>query len=215
MPKLKPETQSARREHILDAAESCFAQAGFHRTTMQDICKAAGISPGALYVYFQNKEALIAGLSERDRVEFAEQFSKLAQSPDFLASLSALAEHYFAPERAHKSRIGAEIGLEAARNSRVAEIFSRFDSEISERFEKLFQRLEDEGCIAPRLDIRALVKAVMIIADGVFWRRAVDPAFDQAQLKQTAVTMIQLLLNPVETNEEASRQTPVLEGERA
>ena len=58
MPKLKPETQSARRENIIDAAERCFARSGFHRTTMQDICKVAGVSPGALYVYFKSKEDL-------------------------------------------------------------------------------------------------------------------------------------------------------------
>ena len=73
MPKLKPETQVARRERILDAAQLCFARAGFHRTTMQDICKEADVSPGALYVYFDSKEALIAGLCERDRAEFAEK----------------------------------------------------------------------------------------------------------------------------------------------
>ena len=56
MPKLKPDTQRARREHILDAAEVCFARAGFHRTTMQDICKEALISPGALYVYFTSRK---------------------------------------------------------------------------------------------------------------------------------------------------------------
>jgi len=55
MPKLKPEVQTARREHILDAAETCFARAGFHRTTMHDICKEASVSPGALYVYFDSK----------------------------------------------------------------------------------------------------------------------------------------------------------------
>ena len=73
MPKLKPEVQRARSEHILDAAEQCFARAGFHRTTIHDICKEASVSPGALYVYFDSKEALIAGISERDRAEFAER----------------------------------------------------------------------------------------------------------------------------------------------
>ena len=58
MPKLKPETQLARREHILDAAERCFAKAGFHRTTMQDICKTADVSAGALYVHFDSNMSI-------------------------------------------------------------------------------------------------------------------------------------------------------------
>ena len=65
MPKLKPETLEARRGHILDSAELCFARSGFHRCTMADICTEAGISPGALYVHFESKEALIAGEMHR------------------------------------------------------------------------------------------------------------------------------------------------------
>ena len=37
------------RARILDAAERCFARAGFHRTTMQDICKEAKVSAGAIF----------------------------------------------------------------------------------------------------------------------------------------------------------------------
>jgi AcrR family transcriptional regulator len=73
MPKLKPATQRARREHILDAAELCFACSGFHRTTMQDICKEGGVSPGALYVYFDSKEALFVAIAD-------EQCHKQAES---------------------------------------------------------------------------------------------------------------------------------------
>ncbi|MGD9805518.1 MAG: helix-turn-helix domain-containing protein, partial [Hyphomicrobiaceae bacterium] len=82
MPRLTPDTQHQRREHILDAAERCFAAAGFHRTTMQAICREARISPGALYIYFDSKEALIAGISERDRAQFQERFEGLAAAPD-------------------------------------------------------------------------------------------------------------------------------------
>ena len=116
MPKLKPATQRARREHILDAAEICFARAGFHRTTMQDICKEALISPGALYVYFDSKEDLIAGLAERDRADFAERFAELSAAPDFMQSLSELGKHYFVEEPAHKRTMCLEIGLESTRN---------------------------------------------------------------------------------------------------
>ncbi len=58
MPRLKPETQAHRREQILDAAERCFARAGFHRTTMQDICKEASVSPGALYLILPPRKSL-------------------------------------------------------------------------------------------------------------------------------------------------------------
>ena len=127
MPKLKPETQHARRAHILDAAERCIANAGFHRTTMQDICRAAAISPGALYVYFDSKEALIAGISERDRQEFAERLEALADAPDFMQALRALGEQYFLEDAAKDHRMSIDIGLESTRNPRVGEIFRRFD----------------------------------------------------------------------------------------
>ena len=196
MPKLKPETQQARREHILDAAERCIAQTGFHRTTMQDICRAAAVSPGALYVYFDSKEALIAGISERDRQEFAERLETLARAPDFMQALRALGEQYFLDETAKDHRMSIDIGLESTRNARVGEIFRRFDRYIVESFETLFQRMQAEGRIAPALDIPTTVEAFMVIADGMFWRRAVDPAFDAGRVLPAVLKLIEALLNP-------------------
>ena len=112
MPKLKPDVQRARSEHILDAAERCFARAGFHRTSINDICKEAGVSPGALYVYFDSKEALIAGISERDRAELADRLALLATAPDFLEAMRALGEQYFLEEPADMHRMCIDIGLE-------------------------------------------------------------------------------------------------------
>ena len=42
----------------MDAAAKVFARDGAHRAKISDICKQAGISNGALYKYFKNKEAL-------------------------------------------------------------------------------------------------------------------------------------------------------------
>ena len=196
MPKLKPETQNARREHILDAAERCFARTGFHRTTMQDICKMAGVSPGALYVYFDSKEALIAGITDRDRAEFAEQFAKVAEADDLIGALKALGDYYMQDDRAHKGPLCVEIGLEGLRNARIGEIFRRFDREVFDQFQRLFQRLKDEGRIAPALDIAATTVAFSVVADGMFWRRAVHPQFDPAHALPAVLALVQLLLNP-------------------
>ena len=197
MPKLKPAIQQARRDHILNAAERCFARAGFHRTTMQDICREAGVSPGALYVYFDSKEALIAGSCERDRAEFAERLAGVAEAPDFLAALKELGEHYFVREPAPSHLMCIEIGLESTRNPRIAEIHRGVDEFISSSLEKLFQRMQDEGRIAPDLPIPVVVKLFSVIADGMFWRRAVDPAFDGTVLVPATLNLMVGLLKPV------------------
>jgi AcrR family transcriptional regulator len=197
MPKLKPAIHQARQDHILKAAERCFARTGFHRTTMQDICREAAVSPGALYVYFDSKEALIAGICERDRAEFAERLAGLAEAPDFLAALRKLGEHYFVAEPKASHLMCIEIGLESTRNPRIAEIHQGVDEFISSSFEKLFQRMQDEGRIAPDLPIPVVVRLFSVIADGMFWRRAVDPAFDGAALVPATLELMKGLLKPV------------------
>ena len=99
MAKLSPETLRERSDHILDAAERCFARAGFHRTTMQDICREAEVSPGALYIYFNSKEDLIAGICERERAEFANRFSEMPMSEDFMGALAELGRQFLEDPR--------------------------------------------------------------------------------------------------------------------
>jgi TetR/AcrR family transcriptional regulator, repressor for uid operon len=196
MPKLKPATQAARRDHILDAAHACFARGGFHATTMQDICKEAAVSPGALYVYFDSKEALIAGLCERDRTELAQRLEKLAHAPDFIKALEAIGETYFVDDPVAKQRFVVEMGVESTRNPRVAEIFLGVDKFCRQGFKNLFQRLADEGRIKPKIDIDTLSEVFHVIGDGMFWRRAIMPGYDVRTVLPVFIDIIGALVNP-------------------
>lgn len=196
MPKLKPDTQRARRERILDAAELCFARSGFHRCTMHEICKEAGISPGALYVYFASKEDLIAGLAERDRSEFQDRFAPIAESTDILNALRAIGEQYFVEEPAHKRLMCVEIGVESTRNDKVGEIYRSVDRHVHNSFRELFERLEREGRIAPTFDAQTLAHLLTVIGDGMMWRRAIDPDFQPEKLMPAITALIGSLLNP-------------------
>jgi len=202
MPKLKPDTQRARRERILDAAELCFARAGFHRTTMQHICREAGISPGALYVYFASKEDLIAGIVERDRAKLAAELAELSKEPDLLSALAKLGEHYTMEEPQHKRVLGLEIGSEATRNPAVNETFSSVDEFCRKSFEQVFERAIRDGKIKPQDDPRTLSEVISLIGDGLFWRRAVDPNFDVQRYLPVIVRLVGTLLNPVEPGAE-------------
>jgi AcrR family transcriptional regulator len=54
-----------RRSLILDAATKVFAARGFHRTTIRDVARAAGVADGTIYNYFENKTALLLAIMNR------------------------------------------------------------------------------------------------------------------------------------------------------
>ncbi len=55
----------ARREAILDAAQELVAAEGYHGMRMDGVAEAAELSKGTLYLYFENKDALCAGVATR------------------------------------------------------------------------------------------------------------------------------------------------------
>ena len=55
----------ARPDEVLDAALELFTQKGFSATRVDDIAAKAGISKGAVYLYFPSKEAILEGLVRR------------------------------------------------------------------------------------------------------------------------------------------------------
>jgi len=56
MPRVSDEYMARRRGEILEAAKACFAREGFHATSMRDIYRECGLSPGAVYNHFASKE---------------------------------------------------------------------------------------------------------------------------------------------------------------
>jgi AcrR family transcriptional regulator len=59
-----PKVVEDRREQIIDAAIRVFGEKGFERATNKDIAKAAGITPGLIYHYFESKEDLLKAIFE-------------------------------------------------------------------------------------------------------------------------------------------------------
>jgi AcrR family transcriptional regulator len=58
------EAKSARRAEILAAAKAVFAAKGYHGTTMADVARAAGLSYGSVYWYFDAKDRLFHALMD-------------------------------------------------------------------------------------------------------------------------------------------------------
>jgi TetR/AcrR family fatty acid metabolism transcriptional regulator len=67
---------AARRKQILDAAIQVFAEKGFHRTTIKDIARVAGIADGTIYTYFASKDKILIAVLDRlnETTERKQQF---------------------------------------------------------------------------------------------------------------------------------------------
>lgn len=62
----------ARPDEVLDAALDLFIEKGFSATRVEDIAKRAGLSKGAVYLYFPGKEQILEGIVRRAVVPIAD-----------------------------------------------------------------------------------------------------------------------------------------------
>jgi AcrR family transcriptional regulator len=198
--------QADRRTEILDAAQTCFARSGFHQASMQEICAEANMSPGNLYRYFPSKEAIIADICERDRADAADSFKAVHQAPDFFTGLAGLARFHLVERTAEEVGLCAEIMAESRRNPEIARVYQGVERDIKARLEAMLRQAAEGGEIRPELDLASAVTILLVLADGISWRRAVDPNFDPEKVLPMVLHMVGCLLGkPDRQSEEAVR----------
>ena len=182
MRRANAQLQSDRRTEILNAAERCFARSGFHQASMQDICAEAGMSPGNLYRYFPSKEALIAGISERNRADAVASFAQVDQAPDFFDGLAQLARHHLVDRTDSEVGLCAEIMSESRRNADVARLYHDIESDIKRRIAAMLETVD------------AAATVLMVLGDGMSWRRSVEKGFDAERVLPLILKMVHCLL---------------------
>lgn len=161
-----------RKSEILSAAALCFAAKGVHQTSMQEICEAAAISAGALYRYFESKDAIIFALAEQERLENAELIAHLTASEDLVEGLcQALPEIVALSGDEQYGRLTIEIGAEAARNPAIAEVFARNETELRGALVDALKRGQGRGDVDPSLDPEAATFLILALFDGMPGRR--------------------------------------------
>jgi len=97
VPKVTQEHLDARRQEILDGARRAFAEHGYEGATVARLEEATGLSRGAIFHYFENKNDLFVELAMEMNTRFgdilleqglAEAFRALtAENPEWLAVL--------------------------------------------------------------------------------------------------------------------------------
>jgi TetR/AcrR family transcriptional regulator, transcriptional repressor of aconitase len=72
MPRVSTNQLAARRQQILDGARASFSRHGYEGATVRRLELATGLSRGAIFHHFRDKEALFLALAEQDAQRMVE-----------------------------------------------------------------------------------------------------------------------------------------------
>ncbi len=72
MPKVSEDHLAARRRQILDGARRCFAEYGYDQATVRRLEQAIGLSRGAIFHHFRDKDSLFFELAREDAQRMSE-----------------------------------------------------------------------------------------------------------------------------------------------
>jgi AcrR family transcriptional regulator len=188
---------AARRQQILIAAAQCFRDHGFHAASITKISIAAGMSPGHIYHYFENKEAIIADIVAQDLERSLTLTTELRSASDVKDAMVERAiegvEHNLDPSSAG---LQLEIVAEAARNPHIAEIVRAADRACRDSLaDTIRTQRQAAGHQDSEATIAGMVEALAAMFEGLRIRTIRNPDLDQAAVVQVFRRMIHDLLS--------------------
>lgn len=180
---------AARRQDILEAAGRVFADRGFATATMAEVAGEAGISPGAIYRYFENKQALVQACFQEGSEQLAGVWrSQVEAASDPRDALVAIAAHSFEEINSEgaegRTRILLERYLEAIRtgDQDLALCGLEHDALVASLALAL-ERMQASGQLTTAVDPRALGGVLWSFWLGARVCNLIDPTCDvNAQL---------------------------------
>ena len=171
MPKVTEEHKEARREQILGGAQRAFARHGYEGATVNRLEEETGLSRGAIFSYFENKEALFIALVRRS----SDRFVEIWLEHGYRALLEAIA---------HEDPEWLSVQIEAARRVRTDDVFraqiERHLQETADRRESRLARLR--GRARDDVPIEVIAQFLGTVANGFAFARVTDdpmPDLDQ------------------------------------
>ena len=185
MPKISDDQRQARRDQILTATWRCFFSKGIHGTSMDEIIREAGLSAGAVYLYYKSKDELIlAAISTYMaflRVLLVPILSKDEASPplEFIYEITSAIQ-------THRKRSEIDLNVvillcwsEAQTNPQVKALITGFQMNYRAALKQIVKQWQKRGHLKPEGKPEDLAKVVLSFFLGFIVQSAllgeVDP----------------------------------------
>jgi len=193
----EPRTARARqrREQILDAASVCFARYGFHGASVAQISKQACMSPGHIYHFFDNKEAIVGGIVERMAARWLELLEPYPQDQEVLDTVTERATRALG-ERTRPDFAGLwlEVLAETARNATVQRAVGNADERIRAAVTEQVRFIRDMRGVRTGTPLGAIVEVVLALYEGLSNRSVINPGFERGQIRDVVLRATHAIL---------------------
>jgi AcrR family transcriptional regulator len=166
VPRVSTDQLAARRQQILDGARSCFARYGYEGATVRRLEQTTGLSRGAIFHHYRDKDALFLALAEQDARRMADVVAEqgLVQ---VMRELLAAPEH--GDDAADRSWLGAR--LEVSRRLRTDPDFrARWQAHSAALTAATRDRLERQvaaGLVRDDVPVGVLAQYLELVLEGL------------------------------------------------
>jgi AcrR family transcriptional regulator len=192
---VKEEEYNAKRDEILDVALSLVYSKGYKQMTIQDILDGLQISRGALYHYFDSKQALLEALVDRMGKSAEQTLLPIVQDPD-LPALQKFRRYFEAS--AHWKSMQKPMIVSFLRMWYSAEnvfIRQKLTAESMKHTARLLELMIRQGIEEKVFTTRFPEQAAVIVAgiqlslsDSLIWL-LLSPGPDQAAFQKAEIIM--------------------------
>ena len=166
VPKVSEAHKERRRRQILEAARSAFARHGYEGTTVALLEEVTGLSRGAIFNYFPNKQSIFVELA----VESSTRLTEIWLAHGFRALLE---------EIAHEDPDWLGVQFEAARRIQADPEFEKLvtahEAELAKQRDERLSRLKEQG-VRDDVPLEATAVFLSLIANGLALRRTMGDA---------------------------------------
>lgn len=203
--KSRAEKRELQSRRILRAATVCFVRSGFQGASMQEICREADMSPGALYRYFPSKEAIIEAIVDEARKNDAEILTEMAGCDDVVEGIvQAFYNHLRLTEESGLRPLFVEIRAEAMRNETVRDTCQQNEDHVRESFRQYLETARRDGRIDPIVSVDAVVTVLMSVGEGLIMADLSDRELSAADIQKALRVTISAVVRPLETSRATS-----------
>ena len=163
MPKVSEEQLAVRRGEILQAARRAFARHGYEGATVKVLEAETGLSRGAIFHHFRDKDALFLALAEQDAARTAE----VVERGGLVQVMREL-----------RDRDAGELGLQLEVRRRLrtdpdfAASWEQRQATVSAAARARLQCQRDAGVVRDDVELDLLVDFLQLVLDGLVSRRA-------------------------------------------